>query len=443
MEFTQTGVRGGLAKLLTGINAKSGTLSIIDQGIVSSVAFLTMAIIGRTCSREEFGIFSLNFSIVLFIIGLQTSLITLPFTIRSPKLRGKAYSRYMSSTLAHQMILCMAFVLFLSPAWYLLPLFHFHLEFVPVLRTLTLVLTFVLLKEYIRQICYARLQVAKALTFDAISGGLQLAGLFALGWSGLLTPVTAFLTMGIACGVIAAYWLVTNRRTLTIRPKQAILDFRSNWEQGRWMLASGIAWSFGMNSYSWILAAFWGTATVGVWSACAGIASLGNPLFMGIQNFLAPKIAHFYARSGIRGLTRFIFKASAVLTVVMLFFLLILVAFGEDILKVVYSHKYSGNGTVISALGLNLAVMSMGFSSSRALYAMSRTDVDCIVNIMSLIILIAIGFFLVKTFGLLGAACALIISSVTSSLLKCVSFTLLVRRTDGEVYNGKQYPPQD
>jgi O-antigen/teichoic acid export membrane protein len=168
-----------------------------------------------------------------------------------------------------------------------------------------------------------------------------------------------------------------------------------------------------------------------------GIAGLGNPVFMGIQNFLAPRIARFYARSGIQGFTRFIFRTSAVLAASMSCFLLVLMVYGEDLLGMVYSQKYSGNGEIIAALGLNLAIISIGFSSSRALFAMSRSDLECTANILSLSLLIIIGYFLVKTFGLPGAACALIISSSISSLLKCVSFTFLVRRTSREVSNGK------
>ncbi len=373
------------------------------------------------------------------MIGLQTSLITLPFMIRSPKLQGEDHFQYMSSTLVHQMSFCGIFALLLSLTWWFLPLYHFHQEFIPVIKVLTITLTFILFKEFVRQLCFARLQIKKALAFDIAAGFLQLSGLFIFGLFGLLSPGNAFWIMGIACGSTSVYWLAANRRTLTFQPKQALRDFRDNWKQGRWILASGIAWSFGMNSYSWILAAFWGAGMVGVWSACMGVAALGNPLFMGMQNFLSPRISHFYARSGIQGLTRFIFGISAVFTASMLFFLLILVVFGDDFLKVFYGQKYSGNEEIIPALGTNLVIMSAGVASSRALFVMNRPDVDCAVNLISLFVLAATGFFLVKHFGLMGAAFALIISSITSSSLLCFSFALLARRTTRGVSDGKWY----
>lgn len=47
-----------------------------------------------------------------------------------------------------------------------------------------------------------------------------------------------------------------------------------------------------MNLYAWIVAAFHGTASAGSWAAALGVMTLINPLMLGVQNYLGPRIMH-------------------------------------------------------------------------------------------------------------------------------------------------------
>ena len=46
-----------------------GWFSLVNQGVVSATNFLTGVLIGRFCTKEEFGLFVLGFSIVLLVLG--------------------------------------------------------------------------------------------------------------------------------------------------------------------------------------------------------------------------------------------------------------------------------------------------------------------------------------------------------------------------------------
>ncbi len=45
----------------------------------------------------------LGFSIVLFVMSLQASLISTPYMVYSPRLKGGEHARYTGSTLIHQL----------------------------------------------------------------------------------------------------------------------------------------------------------------------------------------------------------------------------------------------------------------------------------------------------------------------------------------------------
>ena len=135
-----------------------------------------------------------------------------------------------------------------------------------------------------------------------------------------LSASRAYWVVGLACGIAVLVWLWSERSFYRLRLRESLADFKRNWTFGKWVFASGLVWAISMNLYPWLLAAFHGTASAGVWAACLGAVALGNPAVLGVQNFLGPKIAHVYAEEGRRSLRRFVLKASIAFLLPMLLF---------------------------------------------------------------------------------------------------------------------------
>ena len=77
---------------------------------------------------------------------------------------------------------------------------------------------------------------------------------------------------------------------------ESIADLKRNWTFGKWVFASGLLWTASTNLYPWLLAFFHGAAAAGTFAACMGVVSASNPVLLGIQNLVGPKIAHEYAQ---------------------------------------------------------------------------------------------------------------------------------------------------
>ena len=73
---------------------RQGLLSLADQAVVSATNFATGVIVARTCSREELGLYMLGFSVILLATDLQTSLISTPYMVYAPRLKGRAHALY-------------------------------------------------------------------------------------------------------------------------------------------------------------------------------------------------------------------------------------------------------------------------------------------------------------------------------------------------------------
>ena len=414
--------------------AGKGMAALADQTVASATNFLTGVIIGRACTKEQFGLYTLGFSIWLLVMSLQTSLIVTPYMVYSPRLSPAEHARYACSTLVHQLALSALALCALALGGVAFSIGIGPRDLAPVAWTLAAVIPFILLREYIRQVSFATLRFKTALILDTGVSLVQIGGLLVLARLGLVSASTAYWVVGMACGLAAVVWLVRQRSTLALDPTRAIADLLHNWQLGKWVFASGLLWALSMELYPWILAAFHGSASTGTWAACLGVAAIGNPLLLGMMSLVGPKMAHSYAQDGAMGLRRYVLKTCAVSSLVMAPFCVLLLVFGESVVVKLYGDKYAGNGLVVSALAINLVVTSVAFSVSRALFAMERADLDFAVSFVALAVLLTGGLWLVKSLGPLGAAFALLAGNTASSAVRYLVFARTIRRRSLTAY---------
>lgn len=401
--------------------------SLADQGVASTTNFLTGVIIARACSKEELGLYMLGFSIILLMGDLQTSLIATPYMVHAPGLKATARALYTGSTLIHQLALSLLVVVALAGGGLAVRSGVGPRGLGPVLLALVVVVAFIMLREYVRRVCFAQLHMKTALLVDSSVGVVQLGGLLLLAYFHLLSASRAYWIVGVACGMAALGWLAVNDKGVALSMRHAISDLRRNWSLGKWVLLSGLVWTISMNLYPWLLAAFHGTASAGVWAACLGAVAIGNPVVLGVQNFLGPKIAHVYAEKGARPLQKFVLKASAASSLPMLIFALSMIFLGGPLVTMLYGRQYAGNGMAVTILAFNLAVSVVMFPFSRALFAIDRAGVDFVVNFIALFIMLTFGLWLVRSYGVSGAAVGLLTANSAASGVRYVAFRVLVR----------------
>jgi O-antigen/teichoic acid export membrane protein len=297
---------------------------------------------------------------------------------------------------------------------------------------LVAVATFIMLREYARRICFACLKVKRVLLLDTCIAAVQIGGLLLLARFRLLSASRAYWLIGFACGVAVLGWLWSERSFYRPRVSESFADLKGNWVFGKWVFASGLVWTISVNLYPWLLAAFHGTASAGIWAACLGAVALGNPAVLGVQNFLGPKIAHVYAEEGRGPLRRFVLAASGAVALPMLFFCVAMTLLGGPLMALLYGHAYAGHGLVVAILALNLAVSVIAFSFSRALFAIERANVDFVANLVALFMMVTLGLWLVRSFGVAGAAFGLLTGNAAASGLRCFAFARIVASVRAE-----------
>jgi len=405
-----------------------GIVSLADQAVASATNFLTGVIIARACSKEQLGLYMLGFSLILLMTDFQTSLITTPYMVYAPRLKGSAHALYTGSTLIHQLAFCLITMLGVACGAFAVTKGVGPRGLGPVLWALCVVIALIMLREHARRVSFARLKLWTAFLFDTCIAVGQIGGLLVLARFGLLSASRAFWVIGSVCGIAVLGWLWSDREFYHPHLGESLADLKKNWVFGKWVFASGLVWAVSMSLYPWFLAYFHGAASTGVWAACLGVVSVGNPALLGIQNFVGPKISHVYATEGPEALRRWVLKISAVISLPVSLLCLGLILWGGRLVALLYGRQYAGNSLVVAILALNLLVAAAAFSFSRALMAIERADLDFLVNFAALFVMVTLGFWLVRAFGALGAAIGLFGANLATSAVRAGVFLRLPAR---------------
>ncbi|MCC6485887.1 MAG: oligosaccharide flippase family protein [Candidatus Hydrogenedentes bacterium] len=405
-----------------------GSLTIADQAVASATTFLTGVLIGRVCSKEQFGYYMLGFSLLTFLMTLQSALISTPYTIYLPRVAADGRARFTGSALAHQLVLGAGVAVAVLTGGVFSGLSASGPELSAMLYGLGVAISFLLLRDFIRQACFAQLAAQRALAFDTAVAVVQLAALLALALTGSLTAATAFLGLAAACALSALGWFWLNRTAVDVDPRQACEDFRQNWESAKWLFASGLVWSVSMNLYAWFLAAFHGAASAGTYAAALGVVTLINPVMLGIQNFAGPHIMHAFAEGGPDRLFRVVHGTALLYGGLLVLFSASMFLFGDSIIAMVYGAKYAGNGLVVALLSMNLAFNALGFSFSRGLFALDGASADFKVNFVALGFMVICGVWLARFYGPAGAALGQALANFVASIVRWMAFHSAVRR---------------
>jgi O-antigen/teichoic acid export membrane protein len=405
----------------------SGIVSLADQAVVSGTSFLTGVLVGRACTQAEFGLYTLGLSIIVFIVGLQTSLISSPYTVYSPRISGVERALYAGSSLVHQLGLSIAVIVAL-----LLAGLVFSTGVGPdglgalawVLAGVTGLIT---LREFVRRVCFARIRMTSALVMDSCVAMLQLGGLAALFHFGLISPMRAYLVVGAASGLVAVGWLFAMRSGFRVELATALSHLKRNWRLAKWLVAGSLLLTAGMSAYPWLLAGMHGTAATGILGACMGVAFLAHPFFLGLRNFLDPRASHGYARGGKREVRSVVGLASLLTVAIMGCFCLVILVFGGWLVTLIYGPQYAGNDAIVRVLAVASAISVIGMPAYSGLLAMERSDIAFKSYLVALILVLTVGLWLVGAYGVLGAAIGLLVSNLGSSAVRWVAFHRGVR----------------
>jgi O-antigen/teichoic acid export membrane protein len=418
--------RNKLARLVA---RQRGFFALCDQGVVSLTNFATGVIIGRVCGKAELGIYTLAWTLLAMATGISSTLTSTPYAVFGPLLVRSRQRRYLGSIFVHQVVISGIFALVLVVgaalgSWQR----WFSGSISTVLITVAGIILFIGLRDFVRGVSFAELRIGSALVVDVAACLVQGVGILLLVHFGALTTYRTYILLGFASAAAAGGWMAFRWQAFRIDARLCALDGKRNWRFAKWVLGSGFLGTIAMFAYPWLLAAFHGTAVTGTWAACAAIVAIGNPVLLGLSNYVGPKIHNVYASSGTATMQRSVYSSSLLFTGLLLPFVLVLACYGERIIVGVYGKSYAGTAGVILLLALNMVISAMSFPFSRGLFSLDCAKADMMVNIVTVALLFTVGIALAKSYSLFGAGAALLGSTTITTAIRIGVFAREVRR---------------
>lgn len=423
------GVQPILRRALKLAGRYRGLIALCDQGVVSISNFATAMIIGRVCGKAELGVYTLAWTLIALVTGISATLTTTPYTVLGPRLGRSRRRRYLGSIVVHHLLLALLFAMAMAAGAILASRQGWVSDSISnAVTTTAAVIVFISLREFVRGVSFAELRPGWAFSVDVIACLAQAAGILLMLHFRALTASRTLALLGISSAVAAGAWFALHRQALRSNARLYVPDLKRNWGFSKWVLGSALTWQSATYLYPWMLTAFHGTAVTGVWAACCAIVAAGNPVLLGLTNYVSPKIANEYAAGGILKMKRYVQRSSLMFAALLLPLVLVLAGFGERIVTAVYGRAYNGTAGVVFLLAANMLVNSLANPYSQGLFNLRCAKADMFVNAVSVAILFAAGIPAVKSYAALGAAMALFASSSIAAGIRIGVFARELRR---------------
>ena len=258
----------------------------------------------------------------------------------------------------------------------------------------------------------------------------QLAALSFLAGGDRLSAVTALFAMGLGSGIAGFGWLWLSRHSFRFELSRLKYYLLRNWVLGRWILASQATSVLAVNMMPWLIVLWLGPTATGIFAACDSILRFANPIIISLTNVLTPQASISFSDGGMPALRRIVWKASALLSLFLSAFCVLLAVAGEFILSRSFGDSYSAYWATLVVLGLNQLVCRLALAPGRALVVLERADILLYAEVAAFATSLIAATVLIPLYGILGAAFSLLAGSLPFTAVT-VGACLAVMR-DGE-----------
>jgi O-antigen/teichoic acid export membrane protein len=406
---------------------RTHVIALADQAVVSGASFVTFIMVSHWSSPSHLGVYSIGISVLLSALAVQHSMVLLPFIIDRYRPVGTLAEHVGTSLIQSGLLSALAIILSAGTALCLL-VWDAGSDMTGIAWALAATVPFVMLREFARRCAFGRLHMGEALILDLAIAAIQFALLYWLGSTGRMSPTTACAALGVACALVGLVWLYLCRSDFVFRKDQTLAAAKQSWSLGKWLLAAQVTISLQGYAIYWLLALVQGAAATGVYAACMSLASVGNPLMMGINNALGPKTVLALDTGGAEGLRRQTVRGTALQGAAMSMFCLVLAFWSADAMRLVYHGKdFDGQGDTVALLGLGLLASALGSTAHFGLASIGGAQDVVRSYVIGLAVTVVFGLFLMGPLSLFGAAAGYVAGCVAATVGLWAAFLTRLR----------------
>ncbi len=389
--------------------AGTGLWAILDQGLFAVANFALNVLLARFLGLEAYGVFGVAFAVFQFVSTAHTAVVSEPLLVFGSGRYRDRFATYVWTVVAgHWWLMARALPVALVVS---LAVWPFQPGLGASLVALTVAAPLILLQWSLRRACYVELRPRVAATAGAVYLAAILGGVFALRAVGALSPTTGLLLMGVASAASVTVILRYLRSTVDAAPpaEDEARDprlFRAavrheHWRYGRWGVAAiALSWA-SVEVYYVMLSALQGFDATGVLRAAMNLVAPVMQTLLALSTVALPHFAQAYRDGRLMRTVRGAYAAASALTV---FFALLLIAFAEPVVALLYGPDFAAAVPVVRWVALLPLTLAVTRVAATALHALERPRDIYIGYLPGAVVALSFGMLASWQWGVLGAA---------------------------------------
>lgn len=313
------------------------------------------------------------------------------------------------------------------------------------MRSAALALPFLALIWFSRQICYYRTAPGEALRVSSVYFILQMAGVVLLFLSDRLSVPAVFAWTSFSS--LAAFLFGWKRRGLlsglyfSLAGLRDPGDLHTHWTYGKWMMVAGLANGIMTLSVIPLLTLFTDLESVAAFKAMQNFVTPLQQALAALSLVMLPVTARYIQQAGGRLSSRQVGLALLAASLVSAVYLLILVFWGRDLIRLLYNQPfYLDYVWLLILLGASTSITALGYVFRILLRAMNRPESIFWSKAVPAVFVLVVGINLISRYGLAGAGITVLISMSLESL---TLFVFYIRNSRKQVMEmGKPSIPE-
>jgi O-antigen/teichoic acid export membrane protein len=422
--------KAGWFSILSDLRLGKLGYSSADQVLAIGGMFVVNLALARARSKEEYGIFTLSYSVFTFLAGLHSAAILEPYTIYgSGRYNGslRKYERLLWRTNAWlaTAVSALLIMVWLTMRW----LYHAFAS--PALLGMGLTCGVLLTAAFLRRTFYVRRRPDLALRFSS-AYFVSCVALLALSMHfGLLNGLSAFVIAALAWMIAALFVREQPGRADSADTSDFLLAtpgyWSEHWKYCRWALVTALVFQFTGQAYFWVVAAILSLKDVAELRAMYNLVQPVEQGFVAIMLLVLPQMALHFAAGEAEKLRHMWQQCSLAFLAISSVFALIVGAGSFRLLHRVYGGKFDDAGSLLRWYVLLPVVMGLGHAANVALKATERPQAVFYAYLTSGATTFLLGIPLVMRWGLRGAIYGMLLSAVSYAGTLAFSFHRISR----------------
>ena len=399
-----------------------------NQLVVSISNFISTILVLRILGLENFGIFSIAWSILLLTNNILHAVFITPLLNIAPKLNNDEKKIYINNSFFLVSIFCIlnAFICFLIFSFFgdYIGLKIFDLKFSLIFSVLILLNIFY---EFSRRVFYALREINQINKFDFLKNGMQLLLLLVIyitNLSNIYLVIICFLSS-------ISFTIIMARDFINFNPLKIYkvnLTFSRNLRMSRWLIPSSFLYWFNLNIFTIFCATFLGPSSAGILKIMSNLFSIVGICLQGLENWAQVEFAMIFSENGFYSLKKILKKFIFYILVPLAICLIFVNGNYIFIGKLIYGIDLTSYRFEILIFSLAVVLNTINQPFKYFMNALEKTAIKFYGELVAAVIISLSGYKLIQSFNLTGAILGIGLNKLSIFILYLIGYIIIKRK---------------